>query len=336
MERVNTPSPIPQRLVKPKKENKLLDIFEILRKVEINIPLLDAVKQIPSYAKSLKDFCTNKRKFKKHEIVALTEEVSAVLLRKLSPKLKDPRSFTISCRIGDYDFERALLDLGAGVILLPYMVHEMLGLGELQPSSITLQLADRSIKRPRGILEDVLVQVGKFILPIDFIVLDMEEAPIPSPLPIISGMPFLKTANTKICVKNGTVSIKVNGEKIEFKVFEESKLPQDELECFNVCMIQGVVENAFQDHQIDPLDATLTHSVTRKDMEPVFEDVTEDIMEVVHPLKTFPSHLGAKRKQQLNELEELRHKADENTKLYKGRTKIDHDKNHAKKEFHVG
>jgi hypothetical protein len=95
----------------------------------------------------------------------------------------------------------------------------------------------------------------------------MEEAPMPSPLPLILGRPFMRTANTKICVKKGTVSMKVNGEKIVFKVFKESKLPEDELECFNVCMIQGVVENTFQDHQIDPLEATLIHSVTRKDMQ---------------------------------------------------------------------
>jgi hypothetical protein len=178
MEKVNAP-PFPQSLVKPKKENKLPDIFEILRKVQINIPLLDAIKQISSYAKFLKDFCTNKRKFQEHETVALTEEVSAVLLRKLPPKLKDPGSFTILCRIGDHDCERSLLDLGASVNLMPYTVYEMLGLGELQPTSITLQLANRSIKRPRGILEDVLVKVGKFILPIDFIVLDMEEDQMP-------------------------------------------------------------------------------------------------------------------------------------------------------------
>jgi hypothetical protein len=277
MEKVNAP-PFLQRLVKPKIENKLLDVFEILRKVHINIPLLDAIKQIPSYAKFLKDFCTSKRKFHEHERVALTKEVSAMLLRKLPPKLKDPGSFTIPCRISDHDCGRSLLDLGASVNLMPYTMYEMLGLGELQSTSITLQLANRSIKRPRGILKDALVKVGKFILPADFIVLDMEEGPMPSPLSIILGRPFMRTANTKICVKRGTVSMKVNGEKITFKVFEESQLTQDDVECFNVCMIQGVVENVFQDHQIDPLEATLTHSVTRKDKELVVEDVTEDIM----------------------------------------------------------
>jgi hypothetical protein len=80
--------------------------------------------------------------------VALTKEVNVVLLRKLPPKLKDPGNFTIPCRIGDHDFKRALLDIGAGVNLMPYTMYEMLGLGELQPTSITLQLVDRSIKRP--------------------------------------------------------------------------------------------------------------------------------------------------------------------------------------------
>ena len=178
--------------------------------------------------------------------MALTEEVSAVLLRKLPPKLKDPGSFTIPCRIGDHDFEQALLDLGAGVNLLPYTVYETLGYGELKPTSVTLQLVDRSIKRPRGILEDVLVKVGEFILPADFIVLDIEESPMPLPLPIILKRPFMRTANTKICVKKGIVSMKVNGEKIEFKIFDALKLHQDDMECFNVCMVQYVVKEVFQ------------------------------------------------------------------------------------------
>jgi hypothetical protein len=104
---VNAP-PFPQRLVKPKKEKQLLDIFQTLRKVEIDISLLDAIQQIPCYAKFLKDCCTHKMKFQDHEKVPLTEEVSAVLLRKLPPKLKDPGSFPIPCRIGDQLFDRAL------------------------------------------------------------------------------------------------------------------------------------------------------------------------------------------------------------------------------------
>ena len=170
----------------------MLDIFETLRKVEINILLLDAIQQIPRYAKFLKDCCTHERKLQEHETLALTEEVSVVLLRKLPPKFKNPGSFTIPCRIGDHLFEKAPLDLGAGVNLLPFTVYEILSLEEFQPTSITLQSVDRSIKRPRGILEDVLVKVGEFTLPADFIVLDMEESPMPLPLLIILGRPFMR------------------------------------------------------------------------------------------------------------------------------------------------
>ena len=129
--------------------------------------------------------------------------------------------------------------------MLPYTVYETLGLEELQPTSITLQLADRSIKRPRGILENVLVKVGEFILLADFIVFYMEEYHMPLPLPIILGRPFMRIVDTKICVKKDIVSMKVNGEKIEFKIFDALKLPQDDLECFDVCMMQGVVEKVF-------------------------------------------------------------------------------------------
>jgi hypothetical protein len=132
-----------------------------------------------------------------------------------------------------------------------------------------------------------------------------------------------------------TNSMKVTGEKIEFKIFDALKLPQDDLECFNLCMIQSVVEKVFHVQHIDLLMATLTHSFTMQDIEPDCEDVTNDIIEVVHPIETSPLHPSAKRKLQLNELEELRHEANENTNIYKERTKAYHDKKHVK-EFHMG
>ena len=120
--------PYPQRL-RQEKSQFTQGIFETLRKVEINIPLIDDIKQIPSYAKFIKELCTNKRTFRDHEEVKLIEEVSAVLSRKLPPKLKDPGSFTIACKIEDHIFERALLDLGSSINLLPFSVYEYLGLG---------------------------------------------------------------------------------------------------------------------------------------------------------------------------------------------------------------
>jgi hypothetical protein len=106
-------------------------------------------------------------------------------------KYKDPGCPTIACKIGDNRAERALLDLGASVNLLPYSIYIHLGLGELKSTSITLQLANRSVKKPRGIIEDVLIKVDKFYYPVDFIVLDTEPAVnIELQVPIILGRPF--------------------------------------------------------------------------------------------------------------------------------------------------
>jgi hypothetical protein len=129
---------------------------------------------VPSYAKFLKDLVTVKRKTNVPKKAYLTEQVSSILQCKLPIKYKDLGCPTIACMIGVSQINRALLDLGASVNLIPYSVYLQLGLGELKPTMVTLQLADRSMKRPWGIIEDVLIKVDKFYFPIDFIVIDTE------------------------------------------------------------------------------------------------------------------------------------------------------------------
>jgi hypothetical protein len=155
-------APYPDRLLAPKKGGKFKDILEVFKQVQINIPFFDAIQQVPSYAKFLKDLIKVKRKTNVPKRVCLIEQVSSIFQCKMSLKYKDPGCPTISCMIGLSRIERALLDLGASVNLLPYSVYLQLGLGELKPTSMTIQLADRSVKRPRGIIEDVLVKVDKF------------------------------------------------------------------------------------------------------------------------------------------------------------------------------
>jgi hypothetical protein len=129
---------------------------------------------VPSYAKFLNDLITVKRKTNVSKKVCLTEHVSLILQCKLPIKHKDPGCPTISCMIGVRRIEKALLDLGASVNLLPYSVYLQLGLGELKSTSMTLQLADRLVKVPWEIIEDVWIKVDKFYFPVDFIVLDTE------------------------------------------------------------------------------------------------------------------------------------------------------------------
>ena len=114
-------------------------------------------------------------------------------------KYKDPGCPTISVNIGGTCVEKALLDLGASVNPLPYSMYKQLGLGELKPTSITLSLADRSIKIPKGIMEDVLIQVDKFYYPVDFVVLDIKPVAIGANyVPIILRRPFFATSNAII------------------------------------------------------------------------------------------------------------------------------------------
>ncbi|XP_057989074.1 uncharacterized protein LOC110636739 [Hevea brasiliensis] len=169
------PLPFPQRFQKAKIDNQFGKFLEVLKKLYINIPFTDVISQMPSYAKFLKEILSNKRRLEDYETVALTEECSAILQNKLPPKLKDPESFSIPFHIGETRIERALCDLGASVSLMPLSICEKLKVGDLKPTTISLQLADRSIKYPVGILENVPLKVGKFFIPVDFIVLEMEE-----------------------------------------------------------------------------------------------------------------------------------------------------------------
>ena len=174
-------------------------MLEVLWKVKVNIPLLNMIKQVPTYANFLNDLCTVKRGLNVYKKAFLTEQVSAIIQCKTPVKYKDLGCLTISVNIGCTCVEKALLDLGASVNLLPYSMYKPLEFGELKPTSITLSLADRSIKVPKGTVEDVLIQVEKFYYPVDFVVLDTEPAATGANyVPIILGRPFLATSNAII------------------------------------------------------------------------------------------------------------------------------------------
>jgi hypothetical protein len=181
-------APYPERLRAPKNNAQFAEVLEVFKQVQINIPFLDAIQQVPSYVKFLKDLDTIKRKTNVSKKAYLTEQVSSILQCKLPIKYQDPRCSTIACMIGVSQINRALLDLGASMNLLPYSVYLQLGLGELKPTMVTLQLANRSMKRPRGIIEDVLIKVVKFYFPMDFIVIDMEPVhDVVNQIPVILG-----------------------------------------------------------------------------------------------------------------------------------------------------
>jgi hypothetical protein len=219
-------APYPERLRAPKKNAHFAKILEVFKQVQINISFLDAIQKVPAYAKFLKDLVTIKRKTNVPKKAYLMEQVSSILQCKLPIKYKDPGCPTIACMIGESQINRALLDLGASVNLLPYSVYLKLGLGELKPTTVTLQLADRSLKRPRGILEDVLIKVDKFYFPVDFIVIDTEPVhDVANQIPVILGRPFLATANALINCRTGVMKISFGNMMVELNIFNINSQP---------------------------------------------------------------------------------------------------------------
>ena len=133
-------------------DKQFTKFIEGFKKLHINVPFADALEQMPSYVKFMKDILSRKRRLSKFETMNLTKECSAILERKLPQKVKDPGSFTIPCKIGNSIFERALCDLGTSINLMPLSIFRQMGLGEARPTTVTLQLADKSLKHPWGVI----------------------------------------------------------------------------------------------------------------------------------------------------------------------------------------
>ena len=209
--------PFPQRLQKSKIEEQFARFLKTFQKLEISMPFTEVVTQMPLYAKFLKDILSKKRKIGREGIVNLTATCSALMKKELPEKMKDPGSFTIPCMIEGVEIQKALCDSGASINLMPLSVAKQLSLGELIPTTITLQMADRSMVNPEGVLEDVLVTVGKFVFPVDFIVLEMETD---SQVPLLLGRPFLATGAALIDMQKGVLTLRVGEEAAAFNLIE--------------------------------------------------------------------------------------------------------------------
>ncbi|XP_021763595.1 uncharacterized protein LOC110728205 [Chenopodium quinoa] len=192
------PIPFPHRIVEKKLNEKFSNFLEIMRGLQVNIPFLHAMSQMPTYVKFLKDLLSNKSRL---------EEIATISLPK---------------EIRDLEAMDALCDLGASVSLMPYSIAKSLKVGDLKPTRMSLQLADRTVRLPLGILEDVPVQVGRVFVPCDFVVMEMEED---TTVPLILGIPFLNTAGVVIDMKQGRLTLNVGYEKISFSFPQTLKKP---------------------------------------------------------------------------------------------------------------
>ncbi|CAN6718935.1 unnamed protein product [Malus baccata var. baccata] len=286
------------------KEESEKDILDTFRKVQVNIPLLDANKQVPRYAKFLKELCTTRKRISNKEVVKVSENVSAVLQRKLPPKCKDPGSFTIPCVIGNTRFEQCMLDLGGSINVMPYSIYASMNLGELKQDGVIIQLADRSNAYPKGVLEDVLVQVNHLIFPADFYVLEMEDSSHAPSLPILLGRPFMKTARTKIDVFMGTLTMEFDGDIICFNLSETIKYPMEDHSCFAIDIVDSLAQVHLDRMNDDALEIALVHGIGARnkcggihathgmDFNPIAVSHCGEVVEMVAALESLPSHSG--------------------------------------------
>jgi hypothetical protein len=188
--------PFPQRCKKPSVDEQFARFVEVIQKIHINVPLLDAM-QVLTYARYLKDILDNKRPLPTTKLVKLTEECSNVILHKLLEKKKDPGCPTITCSIGTQKFNQALSDLGASVSVMPKDVFNKLNITVLTPTPMRMQLANSSVCYLARIAEGVLDKIRDFFISVDFVVLDMDSEKKTS---LILGRPFLSTRDANIDV----------------------------------------------------------------------------------------------------------------------------------------
>ncbi|XP_057740035.1 uncharacterized protein LOC130957182 [Arachis stenosperma] len=286
---ITPPLLYPQRFSKETKDQHFHKFLETFKKLEINIPLAEALEQMPLYAKFLKELINKKRSWLEKETVLLTEECSAVIQRGIPPKLKDPGSFVVSCTIGRMVLNKALCDLGTSINLMPLSMMRKLAIEELKPTRMSLVMADRSIKTPNGIVENLLVKVGKFIFPADFVILDTEEEGNNS---IILGRPFLATARAIIDVEKGEMIFRVHNEQMVINVFKSMQHISEQEDYVRVDMIESLVEEMLEDNpqEQEENQETIEEQVAEMSIEQ--EEKQDKKGEVrKQELKPLPTHL---------------------------------------------
>ncbi|XP_070032946.1 uncharacterized protein [Nicotiana tomentosiformis] len=248
------PPPYPQRLAKKNNENQFKKFIEMMKSLSINVPLVEALQQMPGYAKFMKDLVTKTRSMN-CETIKMTHQVSSIV-HSMSPNLEDPGAFTIPCTIGSANFVKALCDLGASINLMPYSVFKKLGIRQPRATSMRLQMADRTMKRPLGIIDVVLVWADKFILSADFVILDCE---VEYEVPIILGRPFLATWKALVDVEAGEITFQVGNEKFVFHVCKSMRQPNSNEVCSFVDLVTEVIvdDTSAMINMEDPLEAVL-------------------------------------------------------------------------------
>jgi len=217
------------------KERHLARFLDIFKKLEITLPFGEALQQMPLYAKFFKDMLTKKNWYNHSDRIVVEGNYSAVIQHILPPKHKDPGLVTIPCSIGEVVVGKALIDFKASINLMPLSMCQRLGEIEIMPTRMTLQLADHSISRPYGVIEDVLVKVKHLIFPADFVVINIEED---DNIPLILGRSFMSIASCMVDMGKKILQMGIEDQKNSFDLFHDDKDPPHKNACLKVHVME--------------------------------------------------------------------------------------------------
>ena len=271
------PVPYPQALNRPKAKIKESNnnLLEAIKKVTITILLIDAIKHTPSYVKFFKGICTPQRNPRR---IQLSETVSSIMMNSLPIKKRDPGAPMRTSELGGMSFSRSLLDIGASINILRKSIFDHHHVGVLQPFLVELCLANGSLRKPYGTIEDAIIKIEHCYFQVDFLVIDMKTTKELSQAPIILGQPFLATAKAITDWGKGEVILKVGEYTVKVVINKLMKYPSRAFEDL------GAID--FSDNQ--DIDAYV-EEVMMINKEERFEEIPMD--EPTLELKTVPSTL---------------------------------------------
>jgi len=223
----------------------------MIKKLQINISFTKAMKQIPTYGKFMKKLLTKKRIIVEQETMELEARCSVIIQRTLPKKSSDLNIFTLLVAIRHLTIVKALIDLGAIINLMLLSMLKKIGSIKLQSTRITLQLANKTVKHPCGVVEDLLIKVDKFYFLVDFMVMDTAED---AKVPLILGRPFMKIVRVIIDLNKRKLKVIVEDEEVNFNVFDALKYPAETKECFKINTLEEVCLEAKKSFStIEPL-----------------------------------------------------------------------------------
>ncbi|XP_072073982.1 uncharacterized protein [Arachis hypogaea] len=248
-------------------------MVKMFKKVEVTIPLFDAIHQVPKYAKFLKDLCMNKDRIHELETIPLGSFISA-LMGSIPEKCVDPGPCLVSCVIDGVQFIDCMCDLGACVSIMPLSIYHLLKLPPLKRSAARFVLADKSIITVSGIAEDVLVDIKGLIFPIDFHIIEMPPRESETASSILLGRPFLRTSRFKLNAHSGTYSFKIDGRVVSFSLEEAMRHPPENHFVFRCDLIDNIVaevhcakleeKNMIEENSEDPSEEVQATSQVQK------------------------------------------------------------------------